>query len=151
LSLMIESSRFGRVEIDPSTVVEFPDGLIGLGGSRYALLASEPSSPFLWLHSIDDPTLALPVTDPHHFFPDFTVELGDEDASRLSLDDTTSVAVYVTVRAAEALEDFRANLKAPILVWSGRGHQVINQAPGAKLRAPLFAPPSTAEAAAGAA
>ena len=55
VSLMIESSRFGRVEIDPETVVEFPDGLIGLGGSRYALLAAEPDSPFLWLHSIEDP------------------------------------------------------------------------------------------------
>ena len=60
------------------------------------------------------------------------------------------MTVYVTIRAAEALEDFRANLKAPILVWEGRGHQVINQAPGAELRAPLFAPPPTAEAAAGA-
>src|SRR5947208_12609733 len=138
---MIESSRFGRVEIDPDTIVEFPDGLIGLGGSRYALLASEPDSPFLWLHSIEDPSLALPVTDPHRFFPSFTVQMADEDAERLELDDATEVTVYVTVRAADALEDFRANLKAPILVWSGQGHQVINQAPGCELRAPLFAAP----------
>lgn len=40
MSLTIESSRFGRVEIDPETVVAFPDGLIGLGGSRYALRAA---------------------------------------------------------------------------------------------------------------
>ena len=45
--------------------------------------------------------------------------------------------MYVTVRAAEALEDFVANLKAPILVRSGRGYQVINQAAG--LRAPRTA------------
>src|SRR5205085_3876733 len=137
---MIESSRFGRVEIDPDTVVEFPDGLIGLGGSRYALLAAEPDSPFLWLQSMEDPALALPVTDPHRFFPSFAVQLDDEEAERLGLDDVTAVAVYVTVRAAEALEEFTANLKAPILVWSGRGHQVINQADGCELRAPLFAP-----------
>ena len=37
MSLTIESSRFGRVEIDPGSVIEFPDGLIGLSGSRYAL------------------------------------------------------------------------------------------------------------------
>ena len=46
----------------------------------------------------------------------------------------------MTVRAAEELEDFTANLKAPILVWGGRGYQVINQTPGCELRAPLFAP-----------
>jgi len=49
--------------------------------------------------------------------------------------------VYVTVRAAPALEDFTANLKAPILVSSGRAYQVINQAPGCELRTPLFAAP----------
>jgi flagellar assembly factor FliW len=135
----IESSRFGRVEIDPTTVVEFPDGLIGLGGSRYALLASDAKSPFLWLHSLEDPELALPVTDPARFFSGFQVELADEDAERLGLDDVTAVAIYVTVRAAETLEDFSANLKAPILVWNGEGHQVINQASDASLRAPLFA------------
>jgi flagellar assembly factor FliW len=150
VSLTIDSSRFGRVEIDPDTIVEFPDGLIGLGGSRYALLATEADSPFLWLHSIEDPTLALPVTDPHRFFAAFAMQLADEDAARLGLDDVTAVAVYVTVRAAEELENFTANLKAPILVWSGKGHQVINQAQGCELRAPLFAAPSP-HAAAGAA
>jgi flagellar assembly factor FliW len=149
-ALTIESSRFGRVDIDPSTVISFPDGLIGLGGSRYALLAADASSPFVWLQSLEDSSLALPVTDPHRFFSSFSVQLSDDEAERLGLDDLTAVAVYVTVRAAEALEDFTANLKAPILVWSGRGHQVINQAPGCELRAQLFAP-SSGQAAAGAA
>ena len=142
--MTIESSRFGRVEIDPERIVEFPDGLIGLGGSRYALLASDEESPFLWLHSLEDPDLALPVTDPARFYASFRVELADEDAERLGLDDITAVAIYVTVRAAATLEDFRANLKAPILVWNGQGHQVINQAGDCSLQAPLFA--STAPA-----
>ncbi len=127
------------MEIDPQTIIEFPEGLIGLGGSRYALLARDAETPFLWLHSVDDPALALPVTDPHRFFSGFDVELTDEDAERLALDAATEVTVYVTVRAAETLDGFTANLKAPILIWSGRGHQVINQAPGCELRAPLFA------------
>ena len=139
MSLTIESSRFGRVEIDPGSVIEFPDGLIGLSGSRYALLARDPDTPFLWLQSLEDPALALPVTNPHQFFAQFTVEVTDEDAERLGPELSAEVDVYVTVRAAEALEDFVANLKAPILVRSGRGYQVINQASDAQLRAPLFA------------
>jgi flagellar assembly factor FliW len=43
------------------------------------------------------------------------------------------------VRASNVLEDFTANLKAPILVRDGKAYQVINQAPGCELRAPLFA------------
>jgi flagellar assembly factor FliW len=139
VALAIESSRFGHVEIDPETVIEFPDGLIGLGGSRYALLAGEPDSPFVWLHCIDDPTLSLPVTDPHRFFSGYQVELTDDDADRLGLDDSTPVDVYVTVVARAELAQFTANQKAPILVWNGQGHQIINQAPDLDLRAPLFA------------
>jgi flagellar assembly factor FliW len=138
MAIVIDSSRFGQVEIAPESVVEFPDGLIGLGGSRYSLLATEPGSPFLWLHSLDDPALALPVTNPHRFFPGYAVELADEDVERLALDGDASFDVYVTVRAAPALEEFTANLKAPILIHAGRAHQVINQSASAELRAQLF-------------
>jgi flagellar assembly factor FliW len=137
--LAIDSPRFGHVEIDSETVIEFPDGLIGLGGSRYALLTSDPGSPLMWVHCIDDPTLSLPVTDPNRFFAAYAVELTDEDGERLGLDDSTPVDVYVTVVAAPELADFTANQKAPILIWNGQGHQIINQAPGCDLRAPLFA------------
>lgn len=137
-SLTIESSRFGHLEVDPGSVLEFPEGLIGLAGSRYAVIAQDPEAPFLWLQSLDDPSLALPVTNPHRFFADFAVEVGDEDAERLGLDPSSAMDVYVTVRAAPALEDFTANLKAPILVRAGQAWQVINQAPGSELRVPLF-------------
>jgi flagellar assembly factor FliW len=139
MTLTIESPRFGRVEIDPATVIEFPEGLIGLEGTRFALLTSQPGSPLMWLHCVDNPALSLPVTEPHRFFSDFSVELTDDDAERLGYDAETPADVYVTVVAAPALEDFTANQKAPILIRDGRGHQVINQADGAELRAPLFA------------
>jgi flagellar assembly factor FliW len=55
--------------------------------------------------------------------------------------------VWVTVRAAGELSDFSCNLRAPIVVWNGRGHQVINEAPDAPVRAPLFPESATAQAA----
>jgi len=137
-SLTVESSRFGRVQVEPSAVIEFPEGLIGLGGSRYALIADKPEAPIVWLQSIDDPGLALPVTNPHRFFADFAVEVVDEDVERLGLDASGAMDVYVTVRAAPVLEDVTANLRAPILVRAGTAWQVINQAPGCDLRVPLF-------------
>jgi flagellar assembly factor FliW len=36
------------------------------------------------------------------------------------------------------LADFSCNLRAPIVVWNGRGHQVINEAQDAPARAELF-------------
>ena len=125
--LTIESTRFGALDIPDEAVIEFPNGLIGLGGTRYSLIAREESAPFLWLHSLDDPSLAIPVTNPWNFFASYEVEISDSEAE------------LVTVRAGESIEDFRANLSAPILIAGRRGHQVINEASGTSVRAPLFA------------
>ena len=49
------------MEVAEDEVLEFPFGLIGLGGARYALLDRNPGSGFLWLHCVEDAALALPV------------------------------------------------------------------------------------------
>ena len=134
----IESTRFGAIEVPDDAVLEFPNGLIGLGGTRYTLIAREESAPFLWLHSLDDPSLAIPVTNPWFFFSSYEVEVSDSEAERIGVTEPSQADVYVTVRAGEAIEDFRANLRAPILISGGRGHQVINEAPGTSVRTPLF-------------
>ena len=141
-TVTIDSPRFGTLEIASEDVIEFPHGLIGLGGSRFAIVEREGS--FSWLHSIDDPSLALPVTNPWDFFADYSVELSDEASEPITAA-PADVAVWVTVRAGSELADFYANLRAPILVAEGQGHQVINESPDAPVRAPLF--PAVAAAA----
>ncbi|HEX5901264.1 MAG TPA: flagellar assembly protein FliW [Solirubrobacteraceae bacterium] len=145
MAVTLHSSRFGDLEIPDEAVIEFPNGLIGLGGTQYALLARDDDSAFVWLHSLDDPYLAVPVTNPYRFFDHFEVELADDEAARIGLTEADDPAVYVTVRATDSLEDFSANLYAPILISSGRGHQVINQSADAPVRAPLFERPATGE------
>jgi flagellar assembly factor FliW len=135
-TLTFESSRFGTVEIAADAVIEFPSGLIGLGGSRYALVSADTDGAFHWLHSLEDASLALPVTNPWLFFDEYAVELSDDDTERVG---SQNPDVWVTVRAGSSPSDFSANLRAPILVAEGRGHQVINEASDAPVRAPLFA------------
>jgi flagellar assembly factor FliW len=139
MAVTLQSSRFGEIEVSPDAIIDFPSGLIGLGGRRFALLARSEESAFAWLHSMEDPDLAVPITDPWRFFEDYEIELSDDEADRIGLQDPEDTTVWVTVRAAEALDDFCANLRAPLLVVGSVGHQVINQSPAAPVRAPLFA------------
>lgn len=125
----IDSTRFGRIEVAPGSEITFPHGLAGLDGRTFTLIARSPEDPFVWLHSLEDPGLALPLTDPRRFFADFELAPAAPEGA----------AVYVTVRACARLEDFTANLRAPIVISDGIGRQVINEWPGAELRAPLFA------------
>ena len=143
-TVTVESSRFGTLEIEEGAIIEFPAGLIGLGGRRWAVVSKDPNGPFAWLHSLEDPALALPITNPWGFFADYEVELSDADSDRVDAGDVT---VWVTVRAGSELADFSANLRAPILISGGQGFQVINEASPAPVRAALF-PDSNSQVAA---
>ncbi|HXC24248.1 MAG TPA: flagellar assembly protein FliW [Solirubrobacteraceae bacterium] len=138
MSLTFQSVRFGVVEVEQDEVIEFPFGLIGLGGRGYALLDRNPGTGFLWLHSVDDPALALPVVSPQPFFPEFSLHMAAEDRERTGIEDEAETKLYVTVRATPDPLDITANLRAPLVVHEGRGYQVINANPEAQLQAPLF-------------
>ena len=129
MSTTIDSTRFGRIEVAPDSAISFPNGLAGLDSKTFTLIARAEDDAFVWLHSLEDPALALPLADPRRFFSGFALEPAPAEGA----------AVYVTVRASERIEEFTANLRAPLVIAEGIGHQVINEAPGAELRAPLFA------------
>jgi len=129
VSTTIDSTRFGRIEVAPDSAIVFPHGLAGLDSRTFTLIARAQDDAFVWLHSLEDPALALPLADPRRFFGGFALEPAPAKGA----------AVYVTVRASERIEDFTANLRAPLVIADGVGQQVINEAPGAELRAPLFA------------
>ncbi len=143
MTTTLQSTRFGEIEVSADDIIEFPIGLIGLGGSRYARLDTNPGSNFFWLHSLEDPGLALPIVDPRLYFHSFALDVGAEDRERIG-EDLAEAQVYVTVRAAPDPADVVVNLRAPLVVLEGRGYQVLNTAPGAELRVPLFAPTDSA-------
>lgn len=112
--------------------------MIGVGGNRFALLTREESGAFRWLQDTSREDLALPVTDPFSFFPDYEVLLSDAEAERIGITDPGAADVLVVVRAADDPGEISANLLAPILISAGTGHQVMNEADWAPLREPLM-------------
>lgn len=142
MALTLSSTRFGDLEVTDEEALDFPDGLVGLPGTRWALLRRDGAdAAFAWLQSLDEPALALPVTRPETFFPGFDVELDEGDVPAGL--DPAAVDVWVVVRAIGGIEEFTANLRAPLLIGGGVGRQVINRADDAPLRAPLVARPGT--------
>jgi flagellar assembly factor FliW len=145
MPVRFESVRFGAIEISEEEVLEFPFGLIGLGGLRYAILDRNPGTGFFWLHSVEDEALALPIVSPQQFFADFVLEMSEEDQERTGITNAAGVKMFVTVRARPNPLDVTANLRAPLVIHEGRGYQVLNGAEDAPLQAPLFATAAKAE------
>jgi flagellar assembly factor FliW len=145
--MQIESTRFGTIDIRDDAVITFPDGLIGLPGKRWALLAQTESSAFYWLHSLDDPAIALPVTNPWLFFSDYEVSVPDEDVARLNLESAEQADIFCVVRASARLEEFTINLRGPLVVHATQrcGRQIINELGNYDVRQPLFSEVALAE------
>jgi flagellar assembly factor FliW len=101
---------------DEQSVVELPLGLLGFEQyKRFVLLASPAEEPFLWLQSVEDPTLSFLVLSPFVVLPDYRPEIGNEDAGFLGLESPrdTLVLNIVTVRGEQQAT---INLKGPVVV-----------------------------------
>jgi len=137
-TIKFASSRFGELEVESSSVIEFVDGLIGFAQDKqFVLLDYHP--PFSWLHCITNPQLAFVVVSGGEFGDSYRVEppVGDRDID-LRADDEVSIINLVSVRPNAS--ETTANLKAPIIVnlRNRRGKQIILDTSDYSTRFPLF-------------
>ncbi len=142
--MMVESTRFGTFELAEDRALRFSDGLLGLPDSTsYALIEVE-DSPYAWLQSLNEPELAFLTTSPWDFYPDYDLEINEEDQRLLDLNtpDAAEVLVLLTVHRQEnEAVDITANLLGPIVVNSDTraARQVILEGSPYSTQEPLVA------------
>jgi len=146
MAVSYDSTRFGRLELEPDQLLRFPLGLIGIPGSDYALVATKPGAAILWLQSLHDPGFALPIVDPRLPYPDFELKLSAADEQLVAQLGEGERQVFVTVAAKPDPQESTVNLRAPLVIVGRVGFQLLNEAPGAELRAPLCGQPAQAAA-----
>lgn len=113
--MLIETTRFGQVDIDGSKIITLPDGLLGFPKHRRFALVQTASDPvFFWLQSVDDPALAFVVCDPLAFVPDYSVPIRADDVETLGLEDLSDCQVLVIVNKVDGA--LTANLLGPLVV-----------------------------------
>ncbi|MCL2340241.1 MAG: flagellar assembly protein FliW [Proteobacteria bacterium] len=132
-------TRFGEVEYDPSLVLHFPEGLIGLDQlNNFVVMPNKKQGPLFWIQCVDDPAFAFVVTDPTSFFPDYFVVPDDNERRKLGIDAQGECFVLAIVTVSEAKE-ITFNLSGPILYApaTNRALQVILEDPRYDTRTPL--------------
>lgn len=139
--LKVKTSRFGEIEVPAEQVVTLPNGVVGFSHlHRYVLLKHREGSPFHWLQSLDEPSLAFVVMSPLLFDPQYEFTLGKAETQLLGVDDPEQIQVWVLVTIPHgAPERMTANLKAPLVVnlATGLAAQVILDDPRYPLRHPI--------------
>jgi len=113
--MVIETSRFGTVEVDEDRLIEFPKGVLGFPNQhQYALIQTGDQSSFYWLQSVDRSELAFVVCDPRLFVPDYRVPIRADELAQLGLEDPSGAQVFVIVNKVE--EMLTGNLQGPLVV-----------------------------------
>ncbi|HEY3242055.1 MAG TPA: flagellar assembly protein FliW [Phycisphaerae bacterium] len=113
--MLVQTSRFGSLDVDEQRLITFPSGILGFPQSKvYALVQTGEESLFYWLQAIDRADLAFVVCDPRLFITDYRTPLRAEEMSLLGLDSSDGAQVFVIVNKVDDL--LTGNLQGPLVV-----------------------------------
>jgi flagellar assembly factor FliW len=115
--MQVHTTRFGRIEVDDTRLLNFPRGILGFPDlPRFALIQTNEEGNFFWLQSVDCPEVAFVVCDPVLFIPDYQVRLRPEDTEDLLLENPSDVQILVIVNKIGA--SLTGNLQGPLVLNS---------------------------------
>jgi flagellar assembly factor FliW len=126
--ITIDTSRFGKLEIDTGGVINLTEGLLGFPGqTRYVLVSIEANKPFTWLQSLEDPGLAFVLIDPRLVERNYRVAVDQEILEDLRVSDISHCMVYAIVTLNRDPRKVTANLMGPIIINpdSKLGRQIV--------------------------
>ena len=112
------NTRFGTQAIDPTSIIDFPQGLAGFEDLHRFKLFHETERPTVYfLQSIDDPDIQFTVVNPDSFQVAYECVLSNEEATILQLEDGSEVAVLVTLAQSGSKDGgIHANFMGPIML-----------------------------------
>ena len=124
----IQTTRFGLVTYAQSDVIRFPWGLPGFCDLHDFLALSLAEQPnFVWLQSLNDPSIALPAADPWQIFDDYEPRLPAYATESLELRSSEDFTILCVVVVTKDAKEMTMNLMAPVVVnlKTNRARQVM--------------------------
>lgn len=139
----IDTKYLGKIDIKKEEKIDFPVGLPGFSEEKSFILLDLPGNPtFQILQSITTSDLAFIVTNPYHFYVDYTFKLDDQILKSLQIKQAEDVTVLTIVTLKSPFHTSTLNLKAPIIIHSTRkqGKQYILNQTKYETKAPIVSP-----------
>jgi flagellar assembly factor FliW len=125
---MVEIDKRPPAPPEVEQALFFGDGIPGFPGlRRFTLVELAGDGAFQLLQSLDDPDVAMVVSVPWLFFPDYAPDLGEDEQRELGIDSPEDAVVFCPVVIDPAEETVHMNLLGPFVVnpRTKRGRQVV--------------------------
>ncbi|MEB3196722.1 MAG: flagellar assembly protein FliW [Candidatus Sericytochromatia bacterium] len=126
--MLVETRRFGPLEVSSDAVIHFPLGLLGFERySRYIIVDSDQTAPMRWLQCVEDPNVAVLVVEPTLFFPDYDPFIHPDDRGLLQLDEEETPVLACVVVIPDDPSQMTINLLGPLVMNAEKrlGKQVV--------------------------
>lgn len=130
--MRISTKRFGPLEIDPSRVLTFREGLIGFPDyTEYVVLDLDPDGGLKYLQSVSEPNLGFVTLDPHWAFEEYDPDFCPSDLQGLDIESPGDLLLLLVVTVPKDVRKMTANLQAPLVINPNKkvGRQVIVTSP----------------------
>jgi len=127
-------------EVTEDRILHFDDGIPGYPDSRRFMVADmAEGSAFQLLQSLDDPDVAIIVTIPWLFFPDYDFELSELEQQELEITSVEETVVFSAVTLDAEANRVYLNLLGPFIVnaTTRKGRQVVLVDSDLPVRAPV--------------
>ncbi len=110
-------SRFGACSFSDEEVLSFPWGLPGFPElRRFVALQVADQDRFVWLQSLDNEKVAIPMVDPWSIYDDYEPRLPQYAQSALDIRTAEEFAVYAVVVVTGQAHEMTVNLLAPVVI-----------------------------------
>lgn len=122
----IHTKAMGEIDIDERQLLSFRDGLIGFDKFTEFALLDAPQKPYFYLQSVELTELNFILLDPFLFRPDYEVEIPDQLAASLGMENPDDALILVIVTVATG-GSITANLMGPLVICRStrRGTQAV--------------------------
>ncbi len=140
--MLVQSTRFGQINIEKQDLLNFPEGLLGFSSLRSFVLLEDPNDDiFVWLQSCELGEIAFPVLEPEFFLPNYKTILSKNDMDALKISGSDKTRFFSIVTIPEDAQKMTANMKAPIVinVEKRTARQCVLQDNNLAIREPIFA------------
>ena len=115
--MLIQTSRFGEIEVEENQIITFPSGLVGFSEDhKFVIREDDAAAPFLWLQSVDNNGLAFVMIEPHVSVSNYELELTKEHLNKLDAKNIEELRVFVLVTMAKEIKDVTINLQGPLVL-----------------------------------
>ena len=116
-SRVLESRRFGSLEIQPENLVTFPTGLLGFEEfHEYLRVEPEALAPLMFLVACDDPEVAFPILPGVLCLASYAPAIPPEALKTIGADEGGFLEVLAICGLAPDTGTLHANLQGPVVI-----------------------------------